>query len=74
MKTIEQAAKELVKKIINTLIDSGARINKQDCIAVARLIIETHLYNENDSPFPTMDSWIENDKFWLSIKQEIEKL
>jgi hypothetical protein len=40
----------------------------------ALICVESHFYSENDSPFPNMESWIKNEKFWNEVVSEIKKL
>ncbi len=45
-----------------------------DCKVGATIVIESHLFSENNSPFPTMDSWRKNDNYWNEVKQELDKI
>jgi len=55
----------------NSKIIGMPKYAAKECALAA---VDTHIYSENNSPFPTMQSWIEDEKFWRDVKQEIEKL
>ena len=63
----KQQAKALVKEYKSFLA-----MTKPLAIECAKIAIETHFYSENDSPFPNMQSWKENNRYWLDVQKEIE--
>ena len=80
--TAKDEAKELVEKYwsIQWQVHKSSKSFKKEGMSwsaakhCAIIAVETHIYSENDSPFPTMQSWIEDSKHWNEVKQEIEKL
>ena len=61
---------------LHTFVDILVEKSPQyfDCKVGALIAIESHIYSENDSPFPTMDSWREDNGYWNEVKKELEKI
>ena len=74
----QEKAKTLLLQLSNRIFDASYnRLNKSQKQIVnncALIAVESHIYNENDSPFSNMDSWVTNGKFWQEVKKEIEAL
>lgn len=45
--------------------------NYKVILEYCRILVDTHLYSENDCPFSTMEDWIEDNKYWTSVNEEL---
>lgn len=42
--------------------------------AYAKIAVNTHFYNENNSPFDSIEEWIKDEIYWKNVIDEINKI
>jgi hypothetical protein len=62
------------REIVNKFLSSPFGVNPTQAKYFAGILIESHIYSNNDGKFATPEDFKRNNEKWLAIRKSLEKV